>query len=350
MSRAAFATNASTTPSPLSSEPRAPSAASVQLQLQTLINECRSASGTIQKLAHELTETAENRPRNLQNASPSSSSSSLRVLQYAISVGNVDVVEKLIVNAGVSPRAPLNGVVPLAVAVQRQDDVMVRTLLKLGASTNVTVLGVPLLQVAASLNATAIVESLLRLGKQRDSLDVDEAGPGRWTALHVAAARGHTDVLRALIAVGGADLNRSADDGARAVDLAAAGAHTACVRMLLAAGAAFDASTMTRAVASGSADCVSALVAAGASATALDADSKSPLSAAIEIDNFDVGLVLVSAGARVGAAEQVKLMRSKHAAAWLALPHRHAELEQSFRAVARARRLLKRAREARDDE
>jgi ankyrin repeat protein len=341
LSRAAFSTNAS----PLSSEPRAPSAASVQLQLQTLVNECRSASGTIQELAHKLTETAENGPRNLQNVPLSS-----RVLQYAISVGSVDVVEKLIVNAGVSPRAPLNGVVPLAVAVQRQDDVMVRTLLKLGASANVTVLGVPLLQVAASLNATAIVESLLRLGKQRDSLDVNEAGPGRWTALHVAAARGHTDVLRALIAVGGADLNRGTDDAARAVDLAAAGAHTACVRMLLAAGAAFDASTMTRAVASGSADCVSALVAAGASATALDADSKSPLSAAIEIDNFDVGLVLVSAGARVGAAEQVKLMRSKHASDWLALPHRHAELEHSFRAVARARRLLKRAREIRDEE
>lgn len=277
---------------------------------------------------------------NLQKSEQQSTDDAVELLHVATAVGCVDVVNKLTAR-GTSADAKLNGVAPIAVAVQRQDDAMVRALLNAGARASGAesrVLGVPLLQLAASLNAVAVLESLVRLAK----VAVDERGPLQWTALHAAAARGHCEAVRALLVHGGADLHAVAADGSRPLDLAARAGHAACVRMLLASGAVPAPATLSLGVVSGSVDVVATLLAApGVSASALGLDCKSPLSLAVEHEHADVARLLVAAGARFGAAEQLKLARCADAAAWLAMPHEHARLEHAFRAIARAKRWAK---------
>jgi ankyrin repeat protein len=112
--------------------------------------------------------------------------------------------------------------------------------------------------------------------------------------------------------------------------------------MLLAAGAAVSANTVTRAVASGSEECVAAVLVAGGSPVKANDEGKSPLSVAIETNRIDIATLLIARGANFGVAEQLKLSRVPDVQAWLALPHRHAELEVAYRSIARARRLLNR--------
>jgi ankyrin repeat protein len=260
----------------------------------------------------------------------------VHVLHCAVATGCVDVVNKLVGIVDVD--AVRNGTTALAVSVQRGDDKMIRALLAAGASVaKSALLGVPMLHFAAARNAASIVDLLVQFG----AVDINEAGPERWTAIHAAASRGCLDALRALLSHRAAvDLVAAGD--ARPIDLAAAGGHTSVVRMLISAGATVSANTVTRAVTSGSEECVAALLVSGGSPIAVDSDAKSPLSVAIENNRFDIATLLVARGAHFGPAEQLKLTRLADGNEWLALPHRHAELEVAYRTIARARRLLNR--------
>ena len=76
------------------------------------------------------------------------------------------------------------------------------------------------LHVACAFCDVVAIEILLAHGADVNALDGDGA-----TALHLAAAGGHLDVVRALIADSSADVDLVDGDGATALHLAAAGGH-----------------------------------------------------------------------------------------------------------------------------
>ncbi len=83
------------------------------------------------------------------------------------------------------------------------------------------------LHVACALCDVVAIEILLAHGADVNALDGDGA-----TALHLAAAGGHLDVVRALIAHSSADVDLVDGDGATALHLAAAGGHLDVHRLL----------------------------------------------------------------------------------------------------------------------
>src|SRR5262245_49918585 len=63
-----------------------------------------------------------------------------------------------------------------------------------------------------------------------------DRGPGRFSVLHLAAGRGHLEVLELLLAAG-ATVNRWSHEGSTPLHEAALGGHLEVARVLLAAGA-----------------------------------------------------------------------------------------------------------------
>ena len=155
---------------------------------------------------------------------------SAQLLQLAGRAGRRDLVRWLLAN-GAEARAAESGIF---IAVTDLD--ILRLLLEHGASpTRAGMNGFPPLVYVARGDKAERPETaalLLEWGAA-----VDAAGPRGRTALHGAAAAGHTEMLRLLLAHGAS--NRATDeDGATPLDLARAAGKTAAVRLLRPASAA----------------------------------------------------------------------------------------------------------------
>ncbi|WP_422461725.1 ankyrin repeat domain-containing protein [Endozoicomonas sp. ALB115] len=53
-----------------------------------------------------------------------------------------------------------------------------------------------------------------------------------WTALHWAASKGHTEIVREPVSVPGINVNEKNNVGSTALDFAAEGGHTDCEKLL----------------------------------------------------------------------------------------------------------------------
>ncbi|RPB07296.1 ankyrin [Morchella conica CCBAS932] len=129
------------------------------------------------------------------------------------------------------------------------------------------------------------------------------------TTLHRAAAAGHEDIVRLLIAAG-ADVGARTSRGDTALHVAAEHGHVGVVGVLLERGAAVDApgwrgcSALHYAAMMGKSDVASALVAAGAGVGARDVKGAAPLHLAAWRGEVEVVRFLVVVGAEVGARDK----------------------------------------------
>lgn len=145
------------------------------------------------------------------------------------------------------------------------------------------------------------MERIKRMGMTIDSA-VDEKGH---TLLHLAASRGATEIVRALIGLG-ANVNTTDKDGLTPLHVAVTGRERIeAVQAILDAGAQIDAAggalkqTPLHVAASyGEEDIVDALLKRGARIDAVDEDDRTPLHWAAGFGKSDMVKALVDKGAR----------------------------------------------------
>lgn len=88
---------------------------------------------------------------------------------------------------------------------------------------------------ACGLGQTAVVDALLRRGCDPNAAMKNV--PGRTSApIHIAAARGRTDVVRTLVAHANCDVNALTGDGRNAAHFAAGAGHVSALVLLVRAG------------------------------------------------------------------------------------------------------------------
>ena len=162
--------------------------------------------------------------------------------------------------------------------------------------------GVTALHVAAEKGHVEVVRLLLEAGAKQDAVDSNGA-----TALHRAAKRGHSEVVRLLLEAG-ADTGRTNDVTVTALHLAARGGHLEVVRLLLETGAKQDVvdsngkTVLHCSAESGHLEVVRLLLEdleAGAKQDAIDSDGVTTM----------ILLVALDAAARRGHSEVVRLLR-----------------------------------------
>jgi len=133
------------------------------------------------------------------------------------------------------------------------------------------------------------------------------------TLMHLVAEIGRLDVLRALVSAGTpSDIPASDHVGATPLSRAAAQGHTHVVRYLVGTcGAAVDrrhgernSTVLHRAAQRGLPQVVAALLDAGASVEAADADDVTPVQAAASSNNWEVVTILLSRGASVASLQR----------------------------------------------
>jgi ankyrin repeat protein len=234
-----------------------------------------------------------------------------------------------------------NGKTPLMIACANGAWDVVTLLLAAGAKPHATAL-----LEAVTAARTDIAETLIAAG-----VDVCVGDQHGWTACHYAVAQDNAELLNRLIAagasvnVGGESLIHLAAiaslDGTMLQRLVAAGAdanavdesgQTAChvaavnksitLRVLIDAGARFDTvdkygcTALTKAVASGSRECVSLLLAAGANATRVDQLGQTLLHVLLYGRRYDPLLVraLAAHGVDVNARDSSGLSAVDHVA------------------------------------
>ena len=147
-----------------------------------------------------------------------------QLLNLAGRIGRMDLVQWLLANGAEA------SAVDTGIFVAVTDLAILRLLLERGASATRTGMNgfPPLVYVARGDKAESPekVALLLEWGAA-----VDAAGPRGHTALHCAAAAGHTQAMRVLLAHG-ASRSVTDQDGATPLDLARAAGKTAAVKML----------------------------------------------------------------------------------------------------------------------
>ena len=154
--------------------------------------------------------------------------------------GDVEAVRSLLSNgADVFELDNLVGT-PLHWAAARGHSEVVRLLLEAGAPIDAigpTVERFTPLQLAATGGSIAVVEQLLQAGADLSYGAVDGGG----TALHIAAGKGHADVVALLLDVG-ANSNIEVNNGYATLPIhwAAAAGETEIVRLFLASGVSVD--------------------------------------------------------------------------------------------------------------
>ena len=130
-----------------------------------------------------------------------------------------------------------------------------------------------------------------------------------FSALLLAAERGHTECVKALLAAG-ADIKAQNKYGKTPLMYAAAEGQTECVKALLAAKAEVNAkekdgqTALMIAAREGHAECVKLLLAAGADINAQDKDGKTALMKAAERGHTECVKLLLEAKAEVNAKEK----------------------------------------------
>lgn len=162
-----------------------------------------------------------------------------------------------------------------------------------------------------SFNGTGLIRAAERGHAQvvgrllQTEIDVDHVNNLGWTALHEAIILGsgdqrYVDTVRLLVA-GGADMTLSTGDDVTPLQLARGHGQddvAAIIEAALRAAPVDDTDTaLLGAAASGDADGVALVLAAGAQIEARDADGRTPLLIAIANDHADIVRLLVALGA-----------------------------------------------------
>jgi ankyrin repeat protein len=151
---------------------------------------------------------------------------------------------------------------------------------------------------ATDLNDKALVDKLLLLGASVDKLEHSK------TALHLAASKGHAEIVAALLNAG-AYIDAVDAQKKTALHLASSEGHTEIVAALINADAnidAFDAQKKTAlhlASSQGHAEIVAALLKAGAHIHALDPQKNTPLHLASSQGHAEIVAALLKAGANI---------------------------------------------------
>ncbi|TNC81815.1 MAG: ankyrin repeat domain-containing protein [Oleiphilus sp.] len=145
----------------------------------------------------------------------------------------------------------------------------------------------------------AIAEFLLKAGATFDK----GFGAGQDSALMIAAANGHNELLKELI-VRGADLDYIADGGYTAVARAALNRHLTSLKILVNAGAAVNTiadgkSVLMYTVIDNNPILAQVLINAGADVNFRDANGDTALRLARRAGYYDLDLMLVQAGGRL---------------------------------------------------
>jgi ankyrin repeat protein len=154
-------------------------------------------------------------------------------LIMACESGNTEVVQ-ILLEAGASMTANINGESPLRIAVENDHEGIVEMLLKAGANVEQRdEIGITPLYLSAKNGCIGIVNSLLKRGAERNA--ANDCGE---TAVGVAASKGHWRVVKTLLR-SGADANM-ASRLPFPLHIAAQQGHTAVVKVLLEHGADVD--------------------------------------------------------------------------------------------------------------
>ena len=201
----------------------------------------------------------------------------------------------LLLRAGAAAEAANRyGVEPLSLAAARGHGVVVERLLAAGADPHAAQPGgETALMSAARTGSVRAVEALLAAGAE---VNAAEETRGQ-TALMWAAGEGHADVIRLLLAAG-ADLDARSHGPAAAAAAAGTGTYTRRVERI-------DAFTpLLFAVRAGRIAAVEALLSAGADANETASDGTSALVIAAANAHWELGALLLDAGADPNAAAQ----------------------------------------------
>jgi len=228
------------------------------------------------------------------------------VLRLAIVGGNVSITRTAVGRRAAVPEAEIAA---LHVAACADDSgAMVRDVLAsaptgeqraqaLRAATSAEDGGVTALHLAAACGHTGALRALVSAGSDVDAVDADG-----WTPLHIASDNGHVDAIKALLA-GGAVVNTANTDGWTPLYTASERGHVDAIKALLAGGAAVNAvdtdgaTPLLMASRSGRVEVIEILLAAGASTSLASANGTTPLHAAAAVASKPCVLALLAGGA-----------------------------------------------------
>eukprot|EP00951_Prasinocladus_malaysianus_P004566 scaffold32129_cov39-Prasinocladus_malaysianus.AAC.1 len=197
-------------------------------------------------------------------------------LNLAATQGNVDMVKALLqAGAPVDLSGPDYSTTPMISAARNRHSGVVTVLLRAGAAPDlVDEAGLSVLYISSEMGHLATVSRLLASDKRH--VIVKQRFRNGNTALHVAAAKGHTDVVR-MLCWSGSEIDAQENiRGATSLLVAAYNGHREVVKALLQLGAAPDMTDRNGQTAlfcssvEGHVDTVKALLQAGADVNAVD--------------------------------------------------------------------------------
>jgi ankyrin repeat protein/uncharacterized glyoxalase superfamily protein PhnB len=209
----------------------------------------------------------------------------MTALHRACYEDNIDLVRVLLASGANPNVATRFGVTPLALAIENTNAAIVEELLKHRAAADADTSGQRPLHIAARVGARAIVSSLLRHGAAVDARESWQSA----TALMVAAASGHANVVRLLIETG-ADVNARA---AETTLFIGPGDESTTYTQIPRGGM----TPLMFAARDGCEECIDLLVNAGAHVNYEDPARVTPLNLAIYNGHFDAAARLLAAGA-----------------------------------------------------
>ncbi len=216
--------------------------------------------------------------------------------------GDKDGVMKSLAK-GVDPNVrDAKGVSVLGAAAAAGADEMVSLLIEKGASVDAEDgAGRTALHYAAESGILSSGQLLLSKGSPRDAASSKD----QRTPAMLAAMKGHSEVLEAILDGSALDLNREDADGRTALMHAAAGGHAGCVRLLFQAGANVNygktSTPLLEAVKGGHIDAADVLLEAGAAVEGRGPDELTPLMAGVNTDNPKMVQLLVGWKADIDA-------------------------------------------------